>query len=165
MTPRRYNILFLCTGNSARSIVAESIANNEFSNRFTGYSAGSFPKGQVNPDALHLLAGIGHDISKLSSKSWDVFAGEDAPGMDFILTVCDEAAQEICPIWPGHPCTANWGVSDPSDLTDADMRAAGFRKTCRIFRARLEKLASLPLETMPRDEIRASLADLGKVTG
>lgn len=124
MTGGPYNVLFLCTGNSARSILAEALLNRDGAGRFRGYSAGSFPKGQVHPMALALLADLGLPTGDLRSKGWDEFAAPGAPPLDFIVTVCDNAAGETCPVWPGHPVTAHWGIEDPAAVEGPGQRAA-----------------------------------------
>lgn len=143
------NVLFLCTHNSARSLLAEAILNDIGSDRFVGFSAGSQPSGQPNPFGLALLASRGMDVSILRSKSWDEFATPEAPRIDFIFTVCDNAAGEVCPIWPGHPAKAHWGVPDPSQTqgTDEDMRKA-FLQTYLQLRKRIEQFIALPLEKL-----------------
>ena len=129
-----FNVLFLCTGNSARSILAESILNQSGAGRFKAYSAGSHPTGQVNPNALNLLKSLNHATEDLRSKDWQEFAGEGAPKMDFVFTVCDQAADEVCPIWPGQPMSAHWGLPDPAsvDGTAAEI-AAPFAETYRMM--------------------------------
>jgi len=159
---RRYNVLFLCTGNSARSILAEAITNNLAigQGRFRGHSAGSHPKGAVNPFALELLREQRFPVEGLRSKSWDEFAGDDAPRMDFVFTVCDQAAAEECPFWPGQPVTAHWGLPDPAAVegTNEDKRRA-FRDAFIVLKRRIELLASLPMEKLSglvlRDRLRA----------
>lgn len=140
------NILVLCTGNSARSILGEAIINRLGEGRFRGYSAGSFPKGQVHPGALRLLERLGYPTDGLRSKSWDEFAGPDAPRIDVVITVCDNAAGEICPIWPGHPVKAHWGLADPAAV-DGDNAAvdAAFGAAHRALTARIAKLIELPI--------------------
>ena len=146
---RRFNILFLCTGNSARSILGEAIVNHLGEGRFKGFSAGSHPKGQVNPYAIELLASLGLPTDGLQSKSWDVFAAPGAPTMDFVFTVCDDAAGEACPIWPGQPMTAHWGISDPAAVegSESDTRAA-FRAAYAALEARIRQFLSLPIDSL-----------------
>ena len=144
-TDRPYNVLFLCTGNSARSILAEAIMNEIGMGRFRGYSAGSFPKGDVHPMALDLLQKSGHNIGGLRSKSWDEFSTPDAPEMDFVFTVCDNAANEVCPIWPGKPMTAHWGLPDPAAVVENDVeQRLAFADTYRMLTNRIRAFASLP---------------------
>jgi arsenate reductase len=143
------NVLFLCTHNSARSVLAECLLNHLGQGRFRAFSAGSQPSGQVNPFALQALGEAGVDTSGVCSKSWDTFAGEDAPVMDLIITVCDSAAGEICPVWPGHPATAHWGYADPSATQGSDAaRLMAFRDTMALIRRRLEILVALPAERL-----------------
>ena len=153
-----YNILFLCTHNSARSVLGEMVATLHSKGRLVGYSAGSTPRGQVHPLAVELAQHMGYPLEKLVSKSWDVFAKPDAPQMDFIVTVCDNAAGEVCPIWPGHPATAHWGFADPSAIegTDEDRRRA-FREVMIGLQKRIELLADLPLETLDQLSRKAEL--------
>lgn len=159
---KTYNILFLCTHNSARSILGEALASTAPSGRFVGYSAGSTPGGRVNPFAAELARTMGYPEHKLRSKSWDEFAAPDAPHMDFIITVCDNAAGEACPIWPGHPATAHWGFPDPSQAVgdDAAKRRA-FREVMAGLQKRIELLAALPLETLDAISLQAELKKLG----
>lgn len=163
MTDRVYNVLFLCTGNSARSILAEVILSNLGKGRFVGYSAGSHPAGKVNPFAIELLKTTGFDTTELRSKDWAEFARDDAPRMDFILTVCDNAAGEVCPVWPGQPMSAHWGVADPAAVegTDDEKRRA-FRDAAAILRRRIELLISLPLEKLDKLAIHRELRSAGK---
>jgi len=146
MTERVFNVLFLCTGNSARSILAEAILNKLGDGRFRAYSAGSHPAGKVNPFAIELLKAQGLSVSGLRSKSWDEFARPGAPQMDFMFTVCDNAAGEVCPVWPGAPATAHWGIDDPAAVqgTDDEMRRA-FAAAFRLLRQRISVFAHLPL--------------------
>lgn len=157
-----YNILILCTGNSARSILGEALFNTLGAGRFKAYSAGSHPSGRVNPFAVELVAELGYE-GNLRSKSWDEFAQPDSPQMDFIVTVCDNAAGEICPLWPGHPVTAHWGFPDPAAVegTDGQKRAA-FAQTLRQMRRRVELFLSLPLETLDRMTVANEMRAIGK---
>jgi arsenate reductase (thioredoxin) len=158
-----YNVLFLCTGNSARSILAEALLNRWGQGKFRGFSAGSHPTGTVNPYALKLLRKVGIPSEQARSKSWDEFATADAPHMDFIFTVCDNAAGESCPYWPGHPTTAHWGVPDPAsaDGTEAEKEKA-FWSAFRTLEARIKLVSSLPLEQLDGAALRHQLAELGK---
>lgn len=158
-----YTILFLCTGNSARSILAESLVNHTYANRLKAYSAGSYPKGDVNPAAFRLLDRLGHDTSALRSKSWDEFAGANAPAINFIFTVCDAAAGETCPYWPGKPVTAHWGIPDPAAVTgnDADI-ALAFADAYRMLNTRIALFAALPLENIEPMSLQNRLEDIGK---
>jgi protein-tyrosine-phosphatase len=159
-----YNILFLCTHNSARSVLGEALASTHPSGRFIGYSAGSTPGTQVNPFAAEIARELGYDNSKLRSKSWDEFALPNAPKMDFIITVCDNAAGEVCPVWPGNPATAHWGFSDPSQVSgsDEDKRRA-FRDVMIGLKKRLDMLVDLPLEKLDALSIQSELKKLAKV--
>ena len=145
MTDRAYNVLFLCTGNSARSVLAETILNRVGRGTFRAFSAGSTPKGEVHPQTIALLQTLGYDTSGLRSKSWDEFAVPGAPPLDFIFTVCDNAAGEVCPVWPGRPATAHWGYPDPSNVEGTEEeRLRAFSRTLAAIRHRLELLISLP---------------------
>jgi len=163
--PRTLNVLFLCTGNSARSILAEAITNYLIvgQGRFRGFSAGSHPKGAVNPYALDLLREQGLSVEGLRSKSWDEFAGPEAPVMDFVFTVCDQAAAEACPYWPGQPVTAHWGLPDPAAVegSDDEIRRA-FRDAFLVLKRRIELLASLPLEGLSGLALKERLAQIGR---
>ena len=165
MSSKPLNILFLCTGNSARSIIAEALANSLTATRgrFLGYSAGSHPKGAPNPYALELLVQSRLPIDGLRSKSWDEFARPGAPAMDFVITVCDQAAGEQCPFWPGQPMTAHWGMPDPAAVegTEAEIRKA-FADTAMMLRRRIELLASLPLDKLDRMALQNRVRDIGK---
>jgi arsenate reductase len=163
MADPTYNVLFLCTGNSARSILAEALLNAAGKGRFRAHSAGSFPTGRVNPLALELLGKNGHPIEGLRSKSWDEFAKPGAPPFDFVFTVCDAAAKESCPVWPGKPVTAHWGVADPAAVqgTDEEKRRA-FRDTYATLQRRVSLLANLPLGTLDRASLQRQLADIGR---
>jgi arsenate reductase len=160
---RPFNVLFLCTGNSARSILAESILNQLGGGRFVAYSAGSFPTGKVNPFALNILKDNGIPTGNLRSKSWDEFAGPGAPHFDFIFTVCDGAAGETCPVWPGRPMTAHWGIADPAAVqgTDAEKRAA-FVDAFRELSRRIRTLTSLPIRSLDRIRLQERLDAIGK---
>jgi len=160
---RPYNILVLCTGNSARSILSEALFNTMSAGRFQAYSAGSHPSGRVNPFAVEQVQALGYSAENLRSKSWDEFAQPDSPQMDFVVTVCDNAAGEVCPLWPGHPVTAHWGFPDPAAVegTDEQKRAA-FALTLRQIRNRVQLFLSLPLETLDRMAIETRMRELGK---
>ncbi len=162
MTHPPYNILFLCTGNSARSIIAESLANGITDGRFRGYSAGSHPSGQVQPLALEVLADAGLPVEVARSKSMDEFATADAPVMDFIITVCDNAAGEACPVWPGQPVTAHWGVADPVPHDGSAPQARDFQRAMQVLRRRVELLAALKMDALDRLSLREALARIGK---
>ena len=158
-----YNVLFLCTGNSARSILAEAILNRVGAGKFKGFSAGSHPKGEVHPFALKLLRSLGHDTSVARSKSWDEFALPDAPKMDFVFTVCDSAADEACPVWPGQPMTAHWGTPDPAaaDGTDAERHLA-FADAYRQLSNRITAFLSLPIALIDRMSLETKLREIGR---
>jgi arsenate reductase len=162
------NVLFLCTGNSARSILAEALTNHApiGGGRFRAFSAGSHPKGAVDPLALELLEQQRIPTEGLRSKSWDEFSGPDAPQMHFVFTVCDRAAAEQCPFWPGHPMTAHWGVPDPAAVTASDAaRRRAFRQALLLLRRRIELLASLPLDTLTRLALQERLDEIGREHG
>jgi len=163
MTARRpYNVLFLCTGNSARSILAESLLNSLGKGTFRGFSAGSFPKGQVHPLALELLKRMDLPSEGLRSKSWEEFATPDAPALDFIFTVCDNAAGEVCPIWPGKPMTAHWGIADPAAVGGADAdKAFAFRKALKELETRIKLFVALPIESLDALTLREKLRSIG----
>jgi arsenate reductase (thioredoxin) len=156
-----YNVLFLCTGNSARSILAEAILNAQGGGRFRAFSAGSFPKGEVHPAALDLLQELGHDTAGMRSKSWDEFASPDAPRLDFIITVCDNAAGEVCPIWPGKPVTAHWGIEDPAAVEGGVQREA-FWTAYQQLKRRIDLFLALPLESIGELALANRLRDIGK---
>ncbi len=163
MDTARFNVLFLCTGNSARSILAEAILNRGGAGRFHAYSAGSHPKGTVNPHAIDLLRRLDYDVSPLRSKSWDEFAGADAPKMDFVITVCDDAAGEVCPVWPGQPVTAHWGMPDPAAATGTPSEIAlAFAETYRVLDNRLSLLANLKTEGLDRLSLKKSVAEIAR---
>lgn len=163
MSDRTYNALFLCTGNSARSILAEAILNRMGQGRFRAYSAGSQPKGEVHPFALDLLESLNHDTSFARSKSWEEFAVDDAPVMDFVFTVCDSAANEACPVWPGQPMTAHWGVPDPAAAqgTDAEKHLA-FAEAYRMLNNRISIFTALPIASLDRLTLQSRLRDIGR---
>ncbi|MHB0926595.1 MAG: arsenate reductase ArsC [Gallionellaceae bacterium] len=164
MQDKTYNVLVLCTGNSARSILGEVLFNVLGKGRFKAYSAGSKPAGRVNPFALELLQQQGHSIAGLRSKSWDEFAAADAPQFDFIFTVCDNAAGETCPIWPGRPATAHWGIPDPAaaEGDDEDRRAA-FKKAYEQLARRIQLFMSLPIEKLDKLTLKQKLAEIGQI--
>lgn len=163
MTRAVYNVLFLCTGNSARSILAEAILNEMGAGRFRAYSAGSRPTGRVHPLALELLERKGMDTSALRSKGWEEFERPQAPPMDFIFTVCDSAAAETCPVWPGRPVSAHWGIPDPAAATgtDDDKRRA-FRDAFSILRRRISSLLSQPLDRLEKAALQERLREIGR---
>ena len=163
---RVFNVLFICTGNSARSIMAEAILNREGKGRFRAHSAGSHPKGSINPRALTLLKDLGYDTSKLRSKSWDEFAGADVPHFDFIFTVCDDAAGEACPVWPGHPASAHWGIPDPSRAEGNDAQIAlAFDEAYRLLSTRIGAFTALPFEKLDREALHTELRRIGGMEG
>ena len=166
MTDRPYNVLFLCTGNSARSIIAEAILNKISAGKFRAYSAGSQPKGQVNPHALQLLNSLGYDPVGFRSKSWNEFAKSDAPKFDFVFTVCDNAAAEACPVWPGQPMTAHWGIPDPAAAkgTPAEVSMA-FKEANRLLNQRISIFSALPLRSLDRLTLRTKLRVIGEMEG
>ena len=158
-----YNVLFLCTGNSARSILAEALLNAEGKGRFRAYSAGSYPKGTVNPFALALLKQLGFSTEGLRSKSWDEFAMPGAPEMDFIFTVCDSAAGEVCPVWPGRPFSAHWGMPDPASVQGSDVEIMqAFRETMRMLGNRIRVFSELPFDKLDRIKLKTRLDDIGR---
>jgi len=162
MTDRPYNVLFLCTGNSARSIMAEALLNHWGKGRFHGYSAGSFPKGAVHPLALELLHHAALPTEGLRSKSWDEFAVPGAPAMDFVVTVCDKAAGEVCPVWPGMPVTAHWGVDDPAAVQGPpDAQRQAFRHAFLDLDSRIQLFTSLPIATLDRLSLQHRVSALG----
>jgi len=159
---KTYNVLFLCTGNSARSIMAEALLNTMGKGRFNAYSASSHPGGTVNPLALDQIRTIGYPLNDLRSKSWDEFAAPNAPKMDFIITVCDNAAGEVCPIWPGQPISAHWGFEDPAAATGTDeQKRAVFSKVARQITARVNIFASLPFHTLEKTSIKREMDAIG----
>lgn len=160
------NVLILCTANSARSILGEALINRLGEGRFKGWSAGSHPRGTPNPDGLALLAEKGYDIGGFSSKSWDVFAAPDAPKMDIVITVCDSAAGETCPLWPGSPIKAHWGIPDPAGKGNtAQERRSAFEEAYRLIELRVKALVALPIETMPPEDAKKALAAIGRLEG
>lgn len=164
MSERSYNVLFLCTGNSVRSILAESLLNHWGQGRFTAFSAGSFPKGQVHPLALELLKRMDLPTENLRSKSWDEYAAPGAPPLDFIFTVCDNAANEACPYWPGHPVTAHWGVPDPAAVQGTPEEIArAFRQAFAVLQRRIRLFLALPHETLDQPALETELRQIGQV--
>jgi arsenate reductase (thioredoxin) len=163
---RPYNVLFLCTGNSARSIIAEAILNKIGSGRFRAWSAGSQPKGRVNPRTLTLLRGLGFDTSGFRSKSWDEFAKPGAPALDFVFTVCDNAAGEACPVWPGKPITAHWGISDPAEATGTEAQIGqAFSDAYRMLNQRIGLFTSLPIASLDKLTLQNRLREIGRSQG
>ena len=160
---RIFNVLFLCTGNSARSIMAEAILTREGKGKFRAFSAGSHPKGQVNPHALRLLERLNYDTLFARSKSWDEFASEGAPEMDFVFTVCDDAAREVCPVWPGQPMTAHWGIPDPASVTGSEAEEAiAFADAYRMLSSRISIFVSLPFTSLNRLALQRRLDAIGR---
>ena len=164
MTDRIYNVLFLCTGNSARSIMAEALLEKYGAGRFRSFSAGSFPKGAVHPMALSVLDGLGFDASGFRSKSWDEFSAPGAPVFDFIFTVCDNAAGETCPIWPGHPMTAHWGIEDPAAVEGERQREA-FMTAFGFLQRRIDLFLALPLDSIEAMTLQSRLNEIGHKAG
>jgi arsenate reductase len=163
MNNRPFNVLILCTGNSARSILAEALVNHWGRGKFVGFSAGSQPKGKVHPIALALLKHMKMPTAGLRSKSWDEFAQPDAPRLDFVFTVCDNAAAESCPVWPGQPMTAHWGVADPAAVEGSDTeRWLAFRQAFRELESRIKIFTSLPIQSLDRVKLQARLHEIGK---
>jgi arsenate reductase (thioredoxin) len=158
-----YNVLFLCTGNSARSIMAEAILNTIGAGKFRAYSAGSQPKGHVHPETIRLLQSLGHDISGVRSKSWHEFAEPNVPALDFVFTVCNNAAGETCPIWPGQPMTAHWGVPDPAEAkgTEAEV-ALAFKNAYRMLGQRIGIFSALPIRSLDQLTLRKKLKEIGQ---
>jgi arsenate reductase len=164
VSEKTYNVLFLCTGNSARSILAEVLLEHWGKGRFNGYSAGSFPKGAVHPLALELLEKARLSTSGLRSKSWNEFARADAPVMDFVFTVCDQAAGEVCPVWPGNPVTAHWGVPDPAATEGAEAeRRRAFRDAYVALENRIKLFVALPIEKLDRMAIKRNVDEIGRL--
>lgn len=166
MSDRIYNVLFLCTGNSARSILAESILTKEGGGRFNVFSAGSQPKGEVHPLALKTLAALGYPSEGFRSKSWDEFAVPGAPEIDFIFTVCDNAAGEACPVWPGHPMTAHWGIEDPAAVEGLEFeRERAFALAARYLKNRILAFTNLPLTSIDKLALETQLKQIGRSEG
>lgn len=166
MTGLVYNVLFLCTGNTARSILAEGILRKDGAGRFNAYSAGSHPKGAVNPYAIKTLAEYGYPAEGFRSKSWDEFAAPGAPEMDFVFTVCDSAAGEVCPIWPGQPMTAHWGIEDPAAVEGSEVdKLRAFNAAFRYLRNRISAFTSLPLKSLDKLLLSARLREIGRMEG
>ena len=163
MNAPAYNVLFVCTGNSARSILGEAIMNRPGAGRFKAFSAGSHPTGTVNPNAVALLKSLNHPTEGLRSKNWDEFAEEGAPKLDFVFTVCDQAAGEMCPIWPGQPMSAHWGLPDPAAVTGTQAEtAAAFAETYRMLNNRIEVFINLPLASLDALSLQARLDAIGQ---
>jgi len=163
MNSQTYNVLFLCTGNSARSILAEAILNRLGAGSFQAFSAGSHPAGQVNPYARSLLQSLNYSTDDFRSKNWEEFADTDAPDMDFVFTVCDQAGSETCPIWPGGPMTVHWGIPDPAAVQGSDAEiAAAFAETYRILNSRIELFVRLPLATLDQPALAERLNEMGR---
>jgi arsenate reductase len=161
MTERTFNVLFLCTGNSARSILAEAAMNRSGEGRFRAFSAGSFPKDDVHPTTLEVLRELGFATEGLRSKSWDEFAVDGAPEMDFIFTVCDDAAGETCPVWPGHPMTAHWGIEDPARIEGPGQKQA-FMTALTYLKARISLFMALPLDAIDEMTLANRLREIGR---
>lgn len=162
MSEKTYNVLFICTGNSARSIIAEGLLNNMGGGRFKAYSAGSHPKGAVHPLAIQALEAVRVPIGDFRSKGWEEFAQPGAPQMDFVFTVCDQAAGEVCPIWPGQPMSAHWGMPDPAAVEGSDeVKAKAFRDTVVTMKRRLDLMLALPLERLDRLALHREVKDIG----
>ena len=166
MAERMFNVLFLCTGNSGRSILAESILRKIGSDRFAAFSAGSHPKGAVNPFAIKVLERLEYSTDGLRSKSWDEFAAPGAPTMDFVFTLCDDAASEACPVWPGQPMTAHWGIEDPAAVRGTDIeKEAAFNTAARYVRNRIAAFAALPIRNLDTLSLNKKLREIGLLDG
>lgn len=166
MPSRAYNVLFLCTGNSVRSVLAEAILNKIGGEKFHAYSAGSQPKGQINPNTIKLLQGLGYDTTNYYSKSWDEFTKPDAPKFDFIFTVCDDAAGETCPVWPGKPATAHWGIADPAAVIGSEVEIArAFQDAYRYMHNRISLFAALPFKSLDQLALTSKLKEIGRLDG
>jgi protein-tyrosine-phosphatase len=166
MSDQPFDVLFLCTGNSARSIMAEAILNKVGVGKFRAYSAGSYPKGRVNPHTLQLLQSLGYDTSTYRSKSWGEFAKPGAPQLDFVFTVCDNAAGEACPTWPGQPMTAHWGIPDPAEAKGSDAEIAfAFKDAYRMLHQRIGVFAALPIRSLDQLSLQQRLREIGRMEG
>jgi arsenate reductase len=166
MADRVYNVMFLCTGNSARSVMAESILNKDGNGKFRAFSAGSHPKGQVNALAIKVLDGNGYSTDGLRSKRWDEFSQPDSPVMDFVFTVCDNAAGETCPVWPGHPITAHWGIDDPAAIEGSEIeKQAAFIQAFQYLRNRISAFTNLPLASIDKMALGTRLSEIGRAEG
>ncbi len=163
MSEKQYNVLILCTGNSARSILGEVLFNHLGKGKFKAYSAGSKPAGKVNPGAVEWLQGQGYSTEGLRSKSWDEFAASGAPEFDFIFTVCDNAAGETCPLWLGHPATAHWGIPDPAHVEGNEARRAAFKHAAEQLARRIQLFLSLPIEKLDKLVLKDKLAEIGRI--
>jgi arsenate reductase (thioredoxin) len=162
----KFNVLFLCTGNSARSVIAEAILNRIGMGKFRAFSAGSHPKGHVHPETIRLLHMLHYDTSGLRSKSWSEFADPGAPLLDFVFTVCDNAAGETCPVWPGRPMTAHWGIPDPAEATGTPAeKALAFKEAYRMLERRLGIFVSLPLRALDQMGLQSKLREIGRMDG
>lgn len=165
MADKVYNVLFLCTGNSARSIIAEAALNRMGAPKFRAYSAGSLPKGEVHPQTIQLLKNQNYETSQFRSKSWEEFSGDDAPKLDFVFTVCDNAANEACPVWPGQPMTAHWGVPDPAAATGTEAEIAfAFAEAMRMLSQRISIFVNLPLHSLDSLTLQKQLQEIGSGT-
>ncbi len=164
MAKKVSNVLFLCTGNSARSVLAEAILNRIGAGKFRAFSAGSQPKGKVHPQALDLLANLDYGIKDLRSKSWDEFTGPEAPPLDFVFTLCDSAASETCPVWFGEPVTAHWGLSDPAAARGGDAQRAAFTEAYRVLYERVESFTKLPLDSLDKTSLRTRLTEIASAS-
>ena len=166
MTDHAFNVLFLCTGNSARSIMAEAILNKIGAGKFQAFSAGSQPKGHVHPEAMRLLQGLGFDTTRFRSKSWNEFAKPGAPALDFVFTVCDNAAGETCPFWPGQPMTAHWGIPDPAAAEGSPAEIAlAFKDAYRMLSQRIGVFTALPIRSLDQMSLQAKLKEIGGMEG
>jgi len=166
MIEHPFNVLFLCTGNSARSIMAEAILNKLGRGKFRAYSAGSQPRGRVNPRTIQLLRDLGYDTSELHSKSWMEFAKPGAPSLDFVFTVCDNAAGEACPVWPGQPITAHWGIADPAEAQGSEAEVAlAFKEAYRMLHQRIAIFVALPVRSLDKLTLQSKLKEIGRMEG